>query len=518
MSALVQSIKVHRTPYETQKAIDGTITDEIVIALCGPMGTPLHPVAETFQRLLRGEDYKYGLVEIIRLSAFIKTHAGLKDDATTEQLINAGNDLRHDHGAAVLAQLAVQEITLARGLNKTSSQTREPGLFDGVDTANGALAPASPVRHCHIIDSIKTTAELQLLRSVYGDMLHVVGVYAPIELRIERLGRKMKDEEIYRLIDRDSGEEVEHGQRVRDTFPQADFFLRADANTTSQLEGRVRRFLDMMLGARIVTPTVAERAMYAAYSAARSSACLSRQVGAAITNAAGDILATGWNDVPKAFGGLYQSLVPNASPDDDHRCWNKDGGKCFNDEEKDLIASALIDRLADAGFLKEGSRAGAVEAVRRDSQLRGLIEFSRAVHAEMHALLNAGMSYGPQIRGGKIFVTTYPCHSCARHLVAAGISEVYFVEPYRKSLATKLHADAITEIETEARKVRIIPFDGVAPSRFLKFFSAPPGGRKSQSGRMKAPDGRPVTATTLEAIETLEALAVRGIESLATKA
>ena len=96
-------------------------------------------------------------------------------------------------------------------------------------------------------------------------MLHIVGVYAPIEQRIARLQKKIsKPAQIHTLINRDSGEELDHGQQVQNTFPHSDFFLRVDAGTDSQLTSRVRRFLDLMLGTRIITPTVAERAMYAA--------------------------------------------------------------------------------------------------------------------------------------------------------------------------------------------------------------------------------------------------------------
>jgi deoxycytidylate deaminase len=480
------------------------------------MGTPLHAVAKVFKDLLEGNDYKYEQVAVIRLSELIRKHSRLESNATTEQLIEAGNQLREDYTSAVLAQLAVNEITIARAARAARAPAiAAPSRQLALPGAEEVVIPASPVRHCHIIDSIKTAGELRMLRSVYGDMLHVVGVYSPIDLRIEQLKKKNSDEHIHRLINRDSGEELKHGQSVRETFPQADFFLRADTNTDAELEERVKRFLDLMLGARIITPTIAERAMYAAFSAARNSACLSRQVGAAITNENGDVLATGWNDVPKAFGGLYQSDNESSKPKDDHRCWNKDGGKCHNDEEKDLMAKTIIARLVDKKVIVEANRDAAEEVVRNDTQLRGLIEFSRAVHAEMHALLNAGSVHGSQIRGGKLFVTTYPCHSCARHLVAAGIKEVYFVEPYRKSLATKLHADAITEAETDSKKVRIIPFDGIAPSRFLKFFSAPAGGRKDPTnGSMRKSASRPVTGITLEAIQTLEGLATKGLESL----
>ena len=136
--------------------------------------------------------------------------------------------------------------------------------------------------------------------------------------------------------------------------------------------------------------------------------------------------------------------------------------------------------------------------LRRSSEVRGLIEFSRAVHAEMHAILNAGHSSGTRVRGGKLYVTTYPCHSCARHIIAAGIKEVRFIEPYRKSLATRLHADAITESESDKHKVRIVPFDGVAPARYLDLFSEGPRGRKDPTtGKMlKFTASIPVTVVT----------------------
>ena len=199
----------------------------------------------------------------------------------------------------------------------------------------------------------------------------------------------------------------------------------------------------------------------------------------------------------------------------DHRCWNKDGGKCFNDDEKTEIANRLTRALIKERIVDDSRFAEVNLRLRKSSELRGLIEFSRAVHAEMHALLNAGHSAGHRIRGGKLFVTTYPCHSCARHLIAAGIREVRFIEPYRKSLATRLHADAITESESDTNKVRIVPFDGVAPVRFLDLFSEGPLGRKDPStGKMRTFRATvPVTAVTLEAVTTLEGLALRELQS-----
>lgn len=167
------------------------------------------------------------------------------------------------------------------------------------------------------------------------------------------------------------------------------------------------------------------------------------------------------------------------------------------------------------GLISEGERAKARKLIRDSSKLRGLIEFSRSVHAEMHAIINAGRVSGERLSGGKMFVTTYPCHSCARHIIASGIQEVFYIEPYRKSLAIKLHGDAMTEKEAEAGKVRVLSYDGVAPAKYLPLFRMVGDERKTRDGRAKrvpAKDAVPRLEKSLEALPALEALVVESLK------
>jgi deoxycytidylate deaminase len=254
--------------------------------------------------------------------------------------------------------------------------------------------------------------------------------------------------------------------------------------------------------------------MYMAASAAGNSACLSRQVGAALTDSVGEVISVGWNDVPQYGGNLYMSNPQDPTGERDKRCWNLGGGNCFNDQEKRQLAELLVNTLVEAEIMdgKEKERAIVIIA---GSKIKDLIEFSRAVHAEMHAILLGSQLGADRAKGGKLFCTTYPCHSCARHIVAAGIKEVYYIEPYRKSLAIKLHDDSITEDETEHSKLRILPYDGVAPARYLKLFRVPRDSRKGRDGKMIRVD--PKTASprfdkTLEALPALEALVVKGLQ------
>lgn len=498
--------------FDARGRIIASHTPELVIALCGPLGTPLHRAADILKDLLI-RSHGYHKVEVIRLSDFIKIHKGLGAGAGLSDLIEAGNEMRGEHGHSVLAQLAIQSIKQARSNSSERADDSQPTLF-GAPT--DVIVPAPVLRNCHIIDSIKNEEELGLLRLVYGDLLHLVSVYTPLPLRVNELKRRLQNNgDVHKLIDRDSGEELDYGQTVRSVFPKADFFLRLDDGTDDQIKTNLERYLHLVMGTAIVTPTHAERAMYAAHSAARNSACLSRQVGASILGEDGSLLSVGWNDVPRAGGGLYEFTGLPEIPQTDHRCWNKDGGKCFNDEEKITISRKLAEVLEKNQIITAPQKDEVAAKLRDSKELSGLIEFSRAVHAELHALLNAGRTNGNRIVGARLFVTTYPCHSCARHIIAAGISEVRYIEPYRKSLAIKLHSDAITEDEAEVGKVRVVPFDGVSPSRYLTLFGEHASGRKnSKTGRMiQRRDAIPVTSDTLEAITTLEDLALKQLRS-----
>lgn len=489
----------------TSELLRVTNTSELVIALCGPMGSPLHNVADAIKDALL-DKFAYDKCSVVRLSDFIRDHfkkvgepnaiPAEPKSAKVEALIDCGDKMRDRFGASILADLAISEIRIDR-----EKEGKREGQYINR-------------RVCHIIDSIKNQAELDLLREVYREVLYVVGVFSPLTVREQRMRADgFESEKIHLLMEKDSAGDAPHGQTVGDTFPQSDFFLRMDTSSTSELSARVERFLDLILGAKIITPTCEESAMYAAASAASNSACLSRQVGAAVTDSRGEVLAVGWNDVPKPFGGLYQTDHANdARRANDFRCYNKDGGKCFNDEEKDILAESLANTLGE-DIIPASKRELAIERLTADRKIKGLIEFSRAIHAEMHAILNALRVAGDRVRGGSIFVTTYPCHGCARHIIAAGIANVYYIEPYKKSLATKLHDDAITERESETNLVRILPYEGVAPSRYLSIFKMTPNSRKAKGRVIKIASkaARPRLERSLQSMPELEGLVVKSL-------
>jgi deoxycytidylate deaminase len=448
----------------------GRESQELIFALSGPVGSGLNFVNATLTKVLEERGYE---VVHVKVSALFDAEAARHGVSAEKRpagepqefvriwtLQDVGNRLRAELGEDLGAQLAIQEISQ----NRTA---RHPGED---------IAAIKPERVAYVIDQLKNPREAQLLRNVYGNLFFFIGVLSGYPRRKANLCTKMSADYAEKLIHRDRAESDRNGQQLDKTLKLADFFVNNTHHNTVMLEVPLKRLVGLVHGDNGITPTNKEKGMYAAQGAALQSACLSRQVGAAIMDRFGNIISTGCNDVPRAGGGLYESSM---APDD-HRCVFWEDGRCFNDKRKDQLRDGIEQALSAEGVVPALAKQYA-EAIRQKTGIRDLIEFSRAVHAEMDALVNVARRGGSSVAGGFLFTTTYPCHNCARHIVAAGIRAVYFIEPYEKSLASELHYDSIDhEPEFEPKwdsvdtfsRVAFLHFEGVSPNRFADLFLA----------------------------------------------
>jgi deoxycytidylate deaminase len=209
--------------------------------------------------------------------------------------------------------------------------------------------------------------------------------------------------------------------------------------------------------------------MFLAYAASLRSGDLSRQVGAALACAGGDVISLGCNDVPAPGGGLYTADHGEADQRD-HKLKSDS-----NDLRKAEIIDDIITRFTKK-FLPDRDPNEILTEARpllKETLVGDVTEFGRAVHAEMDALLTAGRN-GISFSAATLYTTTFPCHTCTRHVVTAGVSRVVYIEPYPKSLARELHSDAIRisgPHKKEDRRIPFEPFLGIGPRRFFDLFS-----------------------------------------------
>lgn len=506
--------------------------NELVIGLVGAVGTDLDLVSTDIELALDAYGYEAQEIRLSRLLADLDWDEELPSEPLDRHIwthMEAGNKLRlcWERGDA-LALLALTEIAAIR------EEKSDKEYQDGSVTSLGRFA--------FILRSLKHPDEVKLLRSIYGSRFILVAAYAPGEIRKSALTKALTKEyrsddsqtwyrTVERLMERDEAETEEApeglanispspedaqdteeqkpataedeaaqggdgisqdvwGQNLRDTFHRADIFV--DAREDVGLQEAVKRVVEILFAHPFRTPKRDEYGLFAAEGAARQSAELGRQVGAAIATPHGDVVALGSNEVPKAGGGVYWE-----DKDDKTDC-GIDGsgdGREFrnsvdtNDRMKREIALEIIDELLAEEFLKdeagEAQAPNLLSALER-TRLGDLIEFGRAVHAEMAALMDAARR-GVSVKGCTLYTTTFPCHNCARHIIAAGIMRVVYVSPYAKSQAKELHGDAIDFAAANPREcaVQFEPFVGVAPRRYLDLFEATR--RKDEDGVVLVP-------------------------------
>lgn len=471
--------------------ISDRLSSELVFALVGPVGSGVSQVANYLQEILT-QEFGYQVASTIKPSAIIRSEAHrvamnipARSDrsAYIESMQTAGNELRHKFGPNYLAEKTIEQIVKFR---------RASGGYQDADDSHQIMLPG---RRAYIIDSIKNGEEYALLKQIYGKTLCLVGVFAPDAIRKRRLVEGgVSSPDVQKIVDRDQGEVATFGQKTRKVFELSDFFVCND-QTKDILRKSVRRFLHLLFDTEIHTPTRDEAAMYEASAVSSNSACMSRQVGASIVSKRGELIAVGWNDVPKFGGGLYgeddQSVFDSGLGkmiDKDLRCFKSNGNICHNETRRNQILDHIADKVTKSGLVGSAP-ISEVRALLEGTAIDSLTEFSRSIHAEMEAILSVAREGKNSLVGATLYTTTYPCHNCARHIVASGITTVVYIEPYAKSLAIKLHGDAITEEwDKKATQVLFRQYDGVAPRNFLDLFR--PSGNRKREGRLYREDPR----------------------------
>jgi hypothetical protein len=169
-------------------------TDELVIGFVGAIGSGVSTTARILAEILdRGYNYSSNFIKVSEIIRTMGASLGenMPDDGatnftSTSRLQEIGNSLRKKYSNSYLAEKCVERISVDR--------LHPPGdIPSGYMTAsngagNSALIPVNR-RRVHLIDSIKHTSEVDLLREVYGDTFWLFGVFSPEAVRGKRLLR-----------------------------------------------------------------------------------------------------------------------------------------------------------------------------------------------------------------------------------------------------------------------------------------------------------------------------------------
>ncbi|ABD87329.1 cytidine/deoxycytidylate deaminase, zinc-binding region [Rhodopseudomonas palustris BisB18] len=457
---------------------------ELFFGLVAPVGVDLDMIMEVLSTELTLQKYSAFPIHITEIMQDVPSNLVLKNETYLDRInsrIEYADEIcsriEREDALAAIAITAIQSVR--ERLNRELAERAAEKLPSDARLLQERLQLPIP-KQAYLIRQFKRPKEIGLLRQVYGKLFFQISAYSSPAERELLLKKKIKASNFGGLEDSEAEcqaislmakdyQEADkpYGQQIRETFPLGDVFV--DGVNRKNCEAMIKRFVNLIFGDNSLTPDHHEYGMYLAKSAALRSGDLSRQVGAAIFRASGEVATLGCNEVPKYGGGSYWS-----DGSEDRRDFAL--GEDPNERIKREILHDILETLFERKKLAE--QINSIAAVRdimqddalRKSKVMDLLEFGRVIHAEMSAITDAAR-LGIKIKSGTLFCTTFPCHICAKHIVASGIDTVVFLEPYPKSYARELHSDSIEiEGDEEIAKVKFTPFLGISPLRYRDFF------------------------------------------------
>lgn len=220
-------------------------------------------------------------------------------------------------------------------------------------------------------------------------------------------------------------------QNIRDCVQKADVHIFNNGNSQNnnkhELYGQILKFVALIQHPGLVTPSNDEKMMQIAYTAKLNSGCLSRQVGAAVTNQYGSLVSIGWNSVAE---GQTPCLLRNK-----HELISVTRSTSYSDFERSEEFIAMLKKHTSSLNVGSQSSTGLNHSFCFKSVYNKHLNdknqvHTRSLHAEENAFLQIAKYGGESIRGGTLYTTASPCELCSKKAYQLGIKRVVYVDPY----------------------------------------------------------------------------------------
>jgi deoxycytidylate deaminase len=288
-----------------------------------------------------------------------------------------------------------------------------------------------------VIDAIRNPYEAEYFRQRHAHFF-LVAVNTPNSERLAHLrgSHKLSDNQIHKLDQKEypkksSGNEMFVSQNIQRCIELADIHItnpkRQEFNQT-ELANQLYWYITLIKHPGLITPTAVERSMQLAYTAKLNSGCISRQVGAVITDSSYSVKAVGWNSVPEGqvpclLRGVDELLsgVNNTSTFSEYEQTNIDFRRVMQNSFSQAINHPKLNGRSFPYCFKDVYNE--VEAEKNQVHTRSL-------HAEENAFLQITKYGGEGIKGGVLFTTASPCELCSKKAYQLGISKIYYIDPY----------------------------------------------------------------------------------------
>lgn len=281
-----------------------------------------------------------------------------------------------------------------------------------------------------VIDAIRNPYEAQFFRDRYA-AFYLVSVNTKDDERRKRLSF-MTSEQIKSLDQLDyplrlKGNSKFFNQDIGTCIQLADIHITNPFSETAEkyeLTKQIIRYVTLMMHPGLVTPTHVERCMQLAYTAKLNSGCISRQVGAVVTDQDFSVKSVGWNDVPKG-------QVPCSLRDMNLLLENDESSfSCFEKTDPDFLKIIKQKAIKDIDKLNGRIHSFCFKKIYNELKEDKNQVYTRALHAEENAFLQLAKYNSGGIKNGYLFTSASPCELCSKKAYQLGIRKIYYIDPY----------------------------------------------------------------------------------------
>lgn len=258
-------------------------------------------------------------------------------------------------------------------------------------------------------------------------------------------------------------------QNVSSCLDSADILINniTDNNSYTFLKKTLLRYVCLIMNPGIVLPTPVERCMQIAYTAKLNSGCISRQVGAVVTDSEYHLLSVGWNQQPEGqIPCSYRDLCEL------HHHWDNEAYSDYESDDNDKFQVKVTQQvecffdtarspLREKGKLPNYCFKDYQNSITDDhNQVH-----TRSLHGEETAFLNLSLNKDRAMKG-ILFTTSSPCELCAKKARYLGISTIYYVEAYAG--VSQKH---VLNIGKKQLRPNLVLFTGAIGTAYTKLFT-----------------------------------------------
>ncbi|WP_350432632.1 hypothetical protein ABIS04_03530 [Shewanella sp. H8] len=290
---------------------------------------------------------------------------------------------------------------------------------------------------CHIvIDAIRNPYEAVYLRDRYSGF-YLMSVNTDNDNRLKHLmdSHKFTSTQIKELDKKEypeklSGHNKYISQNIQKCIELADIHInnpRENQFGHSELRAQLAWYVALMLHPGLVMPTSTESCMQLAYSVKQNSGCISRQVGAVVTDERYSVKSVGWNNTAE---GQVPCLLRSAEDllngfDEDAYSKYEKNDSAFREVLKGKFNLVRRFQHLDGRNLSFCFKDLQNQVEQKKNQVH-----TRSLHAEENAFLQISKNGGQGVKGGILFTTASPCELCAKKAYQLGMSKIIYIDPY----------------------------------------------------------------------------------------